>query len=74
MLRFYSPQWQAVLRDAKNTYRFWLGTEGPYPSPRDGYNEADESILEAIADFQREGGVLEGVLVSHWMIVYSLAP
>lgn len=60
MLRFYSPQWQAVLKDAKNTYRFWLATENPYPSPADGYCEADESISESVSDFQRDGGILEG--------------
>lgn len=64
MLRFYDPQWQAVLKDAKNLYRYWLGTENPYPTPSDGYSEAEESIEEAIGGFQREGGVLEGFYFS----------
>jgi hypothetical protein len=60
MLRFYKPEWQAVLKDAKNLYRFSLATEDAYPSSARGYHEASESIQEAIVDFKRQGGTLEG--------------
>jgi hypothetical protein len=59
MLRYYKSEWQAVLKNAKNLYRFWLATEHPYPSAAQGYVEAHEVIQEAIADFRIEGGVLE---------------
>ena len=59
MLRYYRPEWQAILKNAKNLYRFWLATENPSPSSSQGYVEASEVILEAVADFRIEGGVLE---------------
>lgn len=59
MLRYYGPQQQIVLRDSKNIFRYWLATTDPYPNPADGYNEASESISEAIINFLHEGGVLE---------------
>lgn len=60
MLRYYSPEWQTVLHNAKNIYRFWLATDNPYPTPMDGYAEAQESIVEAVGNFLHEGGALEG--------------
>jgi hypothetical protein len=60
MLRYYRPDWQAVLKNAKNLYRFWLATKIAYPSSVQGYREANESIQEAIAHFKLEGGVLNG--------------
>jgi hypothetical protein len=59
MLRYYSPEWQAVLRKAKATYRGWLVSENAYPSMKAGKNEAVEAIEEAIAEFEMEGGVLD---------------
>lgn len=59
MLRFYSPEWQAVLKKAKTTYRGWLVSENAYPSMKAGKNEAAEAIEEAIAEFELEGGVLD---------------
>jgi hypothetical protein len=57
MLRYYPPDWQTVLKDAKSLYRCWLVTDNAYPSPGDGYKEAEECIREASANFKRENGV-----------------
>jgi hypothetical protein len=59
MLRYYKSDWQIILKRAKNLYRFWLATESPYPTPSQGYHEANEAIQEAMAEFRIEGGVLE---------------
>jgi hypothetical protein len=59
MLRFYAPEWQVVLKKAKNLYRYWMLTENAYPSMEAGSIEAKEAILEAIAEFRLEGGVID---------------
>ena len=58
MYRYYTADWQAVLKNAKNIYRLWLGTVNPYPSPAQGYEEGREAVNEAVIIFKRESGVL----------------
>ena len=72
MLRFYPSEWQVILKDAKNLYRSWLALSGPYPPPLGGHKEAHDTILEAIADFKTEGGVINKSL-SCQLFLYMLS-
>lgn len=65
MLRYYDPQWQTVLRDGKNIFRYGLASDDPYVDPAKGYKEAEESLTEALANYRSQGGTITGLYLLH---------